>query len=107
VELAFQNHEKEKRAEELSIANGELKEAEESLKDYIGGLEEMMFITSHKVRQPVANILGIANILDECINSPIQLKRLVEHLQQSALTLDVFTKELTLFISDLDQKGKK
>jgi hypothetical protein len=66
----------------------------------------MMFITSHKVRQPVANILGITNILEDCVNSPDQLKMSVGYLKESAQVLDAFTHELTDFISKLEQKGK-
>ena len=66
----------------------------------------MMFMTSHKVRQPVANILGITNIITDYVNSPRQLKTLANHLKESATSLDVFIKELTAFIYDLEQKGK-
>jgi hypothetical protein len=105
-ELAFQNKEKEKRAAELIIANHELEKADEYLKEYIKGLEGMMFITSHKVRQPICNILGIASILDSFLNSPDKLLESVNYIKKSALDLDTFTKELTLFISDLEHKGK-
>jgi signal transduction histidine kinase len=105
-ELVFQNQGKEKRAAELVLAYQELKKTEEYLKEYVSGLEEMMFMTSHKVRQPVANILGLSNILDDCIHSPTQLRKLMEYLKQSALSLDDFTRELTTFISNLEQKGR-
>jgi len=74
-ELAFQNEEKENRAAELSSAYKELKKADEDLRGYIQGLEKMMFITSHKVRQPVCNILGIASVMDQFMNSPTELKK--------------------------------
>lgn len=106
IELAFQNEEKEKRAIELSAAYKELKKTDEYLKEYVKGLEEMMFMTSHKVRQPVANILGITNIISNYINSPAQLKTMVEYLRKSATSLDTFIDELTTFIYDLEQKGK-
>ena len=68
--LATQNKEKEKRATELIVANKELKKAdEEHQKEYIGWLEEMMFMTSHRVRQPIARIIGVSTILDTLINS--------------------------------------
>lgn len=107
-ELAFQYEEKEKLTGELTIAYGELKKTEEYLRDYIKGLEEMMFITSHKVRQPVAEILGISNLLDQSINySYEEMKKIVGYLKQSALSLDTFTKELTLFMVEIDRKGKE
>ncbi len=79
---------------------------EEFLKDYVHGLEEMMFMTHHKVRQPVANILGMVTLIDEYANSPDELKKIVDYMKQSALDLDAFTRELTTFVSNLEQKGK-
>lgn len=105
-ELEFQNTEKEKRAQELIITNSDLEKTESYLKEYILGLEEMMFIISHKVRQPVAHLLGIANLFDHVMNSPTELKQLVNYIKQSTQSLDRFTQELTIFMNDLDQRGK-
>jgi signal transduction histidine kinase len=66
----------------------------------IKALEDMLFITSHKVRQPVANILGIAGLLDNPINSQEELNRIVGYIKQSTHLLDNFTKELNQFIAD-------
>jgi hypothetical protein len=106
-ELAFQNDEKEKRADELTTACNELEKADEYLKEYIKGLEKMMFITSHKVRQPVCNILGIVSVIDQFVKSPYELKKLVGYLKTSAFSLDDFTRELTAFIFALEKKGKQ
>jgi signal transduction histidine kinase len=67
----------------------------------------MMFMTSHKVRQPIANILGLSYLLDnQSINSPDELKESLDYIKESALSLDTFTKELTQFIFNLGEKGK-
>lgn len=100
-ELLFQNLEKEKKAVELIFANSELKIAEEKLKEYIKGLEEMMFITSHKVRQPIANILGFSSMLHQTINSPDDVEKAVACIKKSAITLDTLTRELNSFICEL------
>jgi hypothetical protein len=105
-ELAYQNREKEKRAIELSIAYTKIKKTEEFLKDHIKGLEEMMFMTHHKVRQPVANILGLSAMLKNYLRSPVVLKKLVGYIRVSALDLDAFTRELTTFMTDLDSQSK-
>jgi signal transduction histidine kinase len=105
-ELAYQNEEKEKRAAELIIANEELKKAKEYQQEYIRGLEEMMFMTSHKVRQSIANILGLSHLLDQSTNSPEEIKESIDYIKESALSLDIFTKELTAFIFELGEKGK-
>lgn len=66
-----------------------------------------MFITSHRVRQPVTYILGISYQRDKSSNSPKEVKECLDFSKQSALTLDIFTVELTIFISNLKQKEKK
>ena len=105
-ELLFQNLEKEKLATELSIAYNEIKKAEAFLKLYIQGLEDMIFITHHKVRKPITNILGLANVLDHYLRSPATLKKMTGYMKTSALELDVFTRELTTYIVELEKKGK-
>jgi signal transduction histidine kinase len=105
-ELAFQNNEKEKRATELNVAIWELKKAEQYLKSYISGLKEITFITSHKVRQPIANILGLASIIDLSANSAKDLKHIIDYIKGSAIDLDSYVKELTAFITDLEHRGQ-
>ena len=65
-----------------------------------------MFMTSHRVRQPITNILGLSALLDQNINSPEELKVYLDYIKQSALALDSFTKDLTSFISELGKKGE-
>jgi signal transduction histidine kinase len=105
-ELLFQNAERGKRAEELIKAYQKLRKAEEHMKGHIAGLEQMMFITSHKVRKPVANILGLTNLLEEFIRSPAKLRKMVSYLKLSEQQLDDFTMELTEFISQMERTGK-
>ena len=94
-ELAFQNEEKEKRAEELLMANAALRKA----------LRDMMFMTSHKIRQPIAHILGISNLLDEdLINSIDEFKKMARYIKDSAKSLDNFTREFTTYIYEEEIK---
>lgn len=104
-ELLFQMREKEKHAAELITANSKLEKSEAGLKEYITGLKEMMFVTSHKVRKPVANILGICNQLEGTATSSVELSEWVNQMKQSAVILDAFTKELTLLMTDLGHKA--
>ncbi len=91
----------------LSMDISERKRAELSKKEYIKGLEEMIFMTSHKVRQPVAHILGISILLNDSVNSQEDLNKMVSYMKESALSLDAFTKELTSFIKNLEVNAKK
>ncbi len=105
-ELTFQNKEKHKRAEELSISNTELERAERFEKENSKALSEMMFIISHKIRQPIAHILGFSNLLDNTKNSPNEFDKIVEHMKQSSQSLDELTRELSTFINEHEKKVK-
>lgn len=90
----------------LSMDITERKRAELVKKEYIKGLEEMIFMTSHKVRQPVAHILGISILLNDSVNSQEDLNKMVGYMKESALSLDAFTKELTSFIKKLEVNAR-
>ncbi len=100
--LVFQIRENEKWAAELFVAHNELRKKEKSLLGYVEGMKVMMFMTSHRVRQPIAHILGISELLYNSRYSPDQMK-LLAYLKESALSLDDYTKELTAFMVDLNQ----
>lgn len=100
--LAFQILENNKWAAELIVAHNELRKKENTLLGYVEGMKVMMFMTSHKVRQPIAHILGITELLYNLRYSPDQLK-LLGYLKESALSLDDYTKELTAFMVELSQ----
>lgn len=74
------------------------KKAEEDKNMRIMELDSMLFMTSHKVRQPVANILGIAEQIEKNIYSRDELLKVTGYLKQSAILLDNFTRELTAYI---------
>lgn len=103
--LLVEDKEKEKRATELSLAYLELQKTERSQKEYIIGLEQMLFMVSHEVRQPLAQILGLSSLLDG-LNDPGSLKKILTSLKESACQLDVFTKKLTNYLYCLVQKIK-
>jgi signal transduction histidine kinase len=90
--------------DELVIAQEGLAKAEVIIQAHVDGLEEIMFMTSHKVRQPIANILGIANILDQFLKTPATIKKMVDYIKQSTLSLDGFTKELSLLVNNLKKR---
>lgn len=81
------------------------KRAEAERKEYIKSLEEMLTMTSHRVRKPISSCLGIMNLLENKIPlSQYELWNIIEHLKSSALELDTFTSELTTFIYDIAKK---
>ena len=62
-----------------------------------------MFMTSHKVRLPIANIIGIAALLDYDLNKE-ELAKIMDNVKDSVTALDAFTRELTMFIHNVKKK---
>lgn len=81
----------------------DLKLAEEAKENYINNLEQMMFMTSHKVRVPVSNIVGLTKLLEDPMTQEEQLE-VISHVKSSIDALDDFTRELTYFLHDLKKK---
>lgn len=90
----------------LSIDITERKKLELEKKEYIGSLEEMLFMTSHEVRQPVANCLGLMSVIDTQEPTKEDLAKIISHVKESATRLDAFTKKLTIFIHEVKQKSE-
>ncbi len=58
----------------------------------------MMFMTSHKLRSPIANILGVLHHLESTTISAEERGEMKGFLKQFAQSLDHLTRELTTFI---------
>lgn len=95
-ELVFQNLEKDKLEAELIIANEELKRAKDHQKEYIQELEELLIIT-HKLRQPITQILGLSILLTGSVYTQEDLKKIIDIIGESAQSLDNFSRELATF----------
>ncbi len=93
----------------LRIPIDERKKAENEKQKYLKALEEMLFMTSHEVRKPLASYIGLMNLVEgEAPLSQLELWNTVRHLKLSAMQLDDFTKKLTFFLYEMAQEfGKK
>jgi len=89
----------------LSIDITGKKQAEIEKKEHIKSLEKMMFITSHRVRQPLTNIIGLTELLNNIKLSQSDLTHIANNMKESIEDLDSFTKELSQFI--YEQKIEK
>lgn len=83
------------------------KQAEEELESHISALENMLYILSHKVRHPIANIMSIVSLLEDYADSPEEILKMAAYVKESALTLDSFTRELTELIGDFEKEVKQ
>lgn len=82
------------------------KKADEERVEHIKSLEEMLFMTSHQVRQPIANLLGLANLLEDPSNSNNEMMKIIRCIKESVVSLDSYTKELTSFICQVNKNAK-
>ena len=94
-ELHYQNEEKEKRAAELIIANKELIKAEKERTKIIADivqrnndLEQFSYIVSHNLRAPVANILGLVDVIRTIGIDASEEKQITRYLEIAAKNLD-------------------
>ena len=85
-------------AKELKQAQKEIEKAAKIQKIYERGLREMMFIISHKIRQPIAKIMGLSLLLEDGIENSEDVQQIVVYMKESSKLLDVFTRELTAFV---------
>lgn len=76
----------------------ELKVAEQKRNAYIRALEDIAFHTSHEIRRPLTNILGLINIIEEDTIEQEELETVAKGLKQSMDELDKATTGLYKFI---------
>jgi signal transduction histidine kinase len=75
-------------------------------KQHLEALEEILFITSHRVRKPVANIIGLSDLGDaDRTLSAKDLKQRCQYLSSSAIELDTIIKELNNFIEQSERQN--
>ena len=105
-EIKAQNIEIQAQGEEIRGINENLESLVQSrtaeLEKKNKALEEYAFINAHKLRSPVASILGLINLLHK-LPTDEEGKSVVEHLRISAEKLDEIVSEITKTI----QRGEK
>lgn len=86
-----------------NVSNQALKKQERYLRD----LKEMLFMVSHQVRKPVANILGLIELMksDEDL-SEYGIKEYCINIKVSAVELDDFIKDLNKFINETEEQNR-
>ncbi len=84
------------------------KEAEQKVQNQLKQLKEFSHITSHKLRQPLANIIGLTNLITGK-NDPAELPLLIQKLQSVASELDdvINTMSLTVATAEYNDNNAK
>lgn len=102
-ELILNHEELEKCVGDLKIATKNLNitkiDKELKIVEFNSNLEEMMFAISHKIRNSIANILGLSKLLcDDVDLQNNEVKEILFLIIQSAESLNFSTEELSKFI---------
>jgi signal transduction histidine kinase len=104
--LEASNNEIQKQAIEIERINSNLEqivhERTQSLEKKNAALEEYAFINAHKLRSPVASILGLINILTT-MNLGKEESTIKMHLEESAKKLDDIVGDITKVIEKGDE----
>lgn len=82
------------------------KKAEQEKEQRIQELRLLLFKISHGLRQPITQLMGIANLLADldAISSERDINQIVQYIQSSSQVLDDYTKELTKHIEHIADK---
>jgi hypothetical protein len=65
-------------------------------------LEEYTFVNAHKLRAPVATILGLIHLFD--YKDSIEIETIIKELKKTSLELDKAIKEIQII---LEKEGRK
>ena len=66
-------------------------------------LKQFSYVTSHNLRAPIANLLGLTTLLDQYKITSKSLKQILDGIRQSALIFDDTIKDLTNVLIIKDQ----
>lgn len=102
--------------EEIQAQDEEIKRINENLEELVrhrtvelerknAAIQEYAWINAHKLRSPVASILGLTNLIQKSatLHADEDAKAVVEHLQISAEKLDQIVRSITIAIERGDE----
>lgn len=84
----------------------ERKKAEKNELEYLEGLERVLFMTSHNLRQPITHIQGLVNLLKNYRNNPEEMNKILDYMESAAGALDKYTREITGYIHGIELNAK-
>lgn len=84
-----------------------LKNADHRQLVFTKGMDEMLFMISHKVRHSISQILGLYYLIEDKAVTDDEIKNTISYMKEPAESLDLFTKELTTLMDDLRLKNRK
>jgi PAS domain S-box-containing protein len=74
---------------------------------HVQDLEQFTYIISHNLRAPVANIIGLSEMLKEDILEPDEKREVVERVSQSIMTIDSVIQDLNHILQSRELVNEK
>lgn len=98
----------EKKPQYLSLRTviTERKNLEESRQNYLQTIVALIFITSHKMRGPLASILGLVQMENQSVTKE-EFDKILSYVKTSAESLDVCIQEVNTYLTDLKNLNNK
>jgi len=90
---------------EVELKEEELKRKIDELQMINEELVQFNYIISHNLRSPLANVVGLSELLTNRLDEPEKAKELVLYIKESALQIDEVVKDLSSILS-LTVSGK-
>jgi hypothetical protein len=76
------------------------------LKQHVADLEDILFSLSHRLRQPIVNILGLSQLIEGETNTEEELHEIVRYINQNTKLLDDFSREITLLTQERKNRNR-
>jgi hypothetical protein len=76
------------------------------LKQHVADLEDILFSLSHRLRQPIVNILGLSQLIEGETNTEDELHEIVRYINQNTKLLDDFSREITLLTQERKNRNR-
>jgi signal transduction histidine kinase len=88
----------------LSMDISERKKNEQEKELYTKELEQVLFKISHEMRQPIVQILGLSEVIEDSTASNEETEKFLGLMKESALALDKYTRDLSGFVTAIKNK---
>ncbi|WP_177733746.1 PAS domain-containing protein [Flavobacterium inviolabile] len=85
----------------IRVPIDEKRKQEEQREKRIRRLEKILFKISHEVRQPVTQILGVSDLLNDTQLNQEELRILINGMKKSAALLNLYTRELNQYVHNM------
>ncbi len=100
----YEYQQKEKQYFSIRTLINDKKAAEQHKIQRIEELQSLLFKISHGLRQPITQLMGITELLDQTPDSLQHMAQIVDYMKTATTMLDSYTRELTQHVELIAKK---